>query len=366
MDNIHISYTLDNIIYELNVKGEALVVGNTIERIGDVDIPDKVLYIDKEYTVVAIGRASFKGNQYIEYVTLPSTIKIVQEDAFRESSIKFLDFTQIVALHDVKIEKGMCYECMMLESVHLASGILELPDFAFYKAIRLNEINTPHRLQRIGDSVFEKCESLMHFDFTNDITEIGNKAFLGTNITYAEIGYRVNLVGNQAFKSINLSTLVVFNEKAELGEDVISGERRVTVYVKGNEMSKNALYVIFKISSIHYVVIDDFTLLEKSGIKYLTFEQNVARVVGYNDTELEENTVIKDSIAGSPVTDFQPRAFAYSKKLMSCIFPRSIKRIKGKVFEGCRNLKRVIFQNPISQKEAEWVVYNENADIIIE
>ena len=206
----------------------------------------------------------------------------------------------------------------------------------------------------------------MHFDFTNDITEIGNKAFLGTNITYAEIGYRVNLVGNQAFKSINLSTLVVFNEKAELGEDVISGERRVTVYVKGNEMSKNALYVIFKISSIHYVVIDDFTLLEKSGIKYLTFEQNVARVVGYNDTELEENTVIKNSIAGSPVTDFQPRAFAYSKKLMSCIFPRSIKRIKGKVFEGCRNLKRVIFQNPISQKEAEWVVYNENADIIIE
>lgn len=359
-------FTLNNIIYEVNTDGEAVVIGNTINEVCDVDIPYKVICGGNSFLVTVINKAAFKGNQYIDYLTLPSTIKEVQEEAFMQSSIRFLNFSQMVALHDVKIFPRICYECVMLEEAHLPSGIHEIPDYAFYKAIRLHTINTPRGLVRIGNFCFCQCESLMHFDFvSNDITEIGIKSFLDSKITYAEIGYRVSTVGDQAFKSKNLSTLVVFNQIATIGNEIITDDRKITVYIKGNKTSKNALYFSNNTSNIHYLVIDDFTLLEKRGVKYLSFELDVARVVGFIDSELEENTIIKDSIAGSPVTDFQPRAFAYSRKLVTCIFPKSILRIKGKVFEGCINLKRVTFQHSITQEEAKWAVYNDNVDISI-
>ena len=47
------------------------------------------------------------------------------------------------------------------------------------------------------------------------------------------------------------------------------------------------------------------------------------------------------------------------------MFPKSILRNKGKVFEGTLNLKKVIFQHHLTLEEAKWVVSNDKAKIEI-
>jgi hypothetical protein len=207
---------------------------------------------------------------------------------------------------------------------------------------------------------------LKHFDFTNDIAEIDDKAFYMTSINYSEIGYRVEKLGSEVFgANDNLSTLVIFNKKIIPPADFIPNTHRVTVYIKEKKESDRAKQIMAQLSNNHFYVVDDFNLLEKRGIKFLSFELDVARAVGYNESNLDPNTKIVETIGGSPVTDFQSGFLKYSQKITSCTFPKSIKRIKGRCFEGCKNLKQITFRHDISQQEANWVVSEENVEIVI-
>jgi hypothetical protein len=356
---------VDTLIYELN-NDEATVVGNKIDKIIDLVIPRKINYENKEYIVTEIAPQVFKNNRFINWVSIPSTIKKVGAECFASSSVKELYFEQIVALHEVEIGESMCNDSIRLEYVHLASGITIIPSKCFYNCISLIEINTPWRLTNINSQAYYNCYNLKHFDFTELITSIGEQAFYGTNINYAEIGEKVQSVKDLAFANIeNLKTLVVASQHYEMGDQIISNQHRVTVYLKGTEQSQSVTLFKEKMSKDHYYVTDDFILLEQNGIRYIKFSKNLARILSYNETDIESYVTIPEQIEGAPVTDFQPGAFKYSKKIENFVFPKSILRNKGKVFEGASNLKKVVFQHKLTLNEARWIVSNDNVEIEI-
>ena len=356
---------VDALIYELN-NDEATLVGNKIDKVIDLDIPRKIIYENKEYTVTEIAPQVFKNNRFINWVSIPSTVKKVGAECFASSSIKELYFEQIVALHEVEIGESLCHDSIRLEYVHLASGITSISSKSFYNCISLIEINTPWRITSINNHAYCNCYNLKHFDFTELITTIGESAFYGTNLNYAEIGSHVKSVGDLAFANIeNLKTLVAASHDYEMGDQIISNKNRITVYLKGDEQSKNVKLFREKASKDHYFIVDDFNLIEHEGIKYLKFSKNVVRVIGYNESNIESHVTIPDQIEGAPVTDFQPGAFKYSNKIEKVVFPKSILRNKGKVFEGTSNLKKVVFQHPLTLDEARWIVSNDNVEIEI-
>ncbi len=356
---------IDSLIYELN-NNEVTLVGNKINKIIDLDIPRKINYKNNEYIVTEIAPQVFKNNRFINWVSIPSTVKKVGAECFASSSIKELYFEQIVALHEVEIGESMCHDSIRLEYVHLASGITSLSSKSFYNCISLIEINTPWRITSINNHAYYNCYNLKHFDFTELITTIGESAFYGTNLNYAEIGSHVKSVGDLAFANIeNLKTLVAASHDYEIGDQIISNKNRITVYLKGDEQSKNVKLFREKTSKNHYFIVDDFNLIEHEGIKYLKFSKNVVRLIGYNETNIESHVTISEQIEGAPVTDFQPGAFKYSNKIEKVVFPKSILRNKGKVFEGTSNLKKVVFQHPLTLDEARWIVSNDNVEIEI-
>jgi hypothetical protein len=356
---------IDSLIYELD-NHEATLVDNTIDKFNDLNIPRKVIHEDKEYVVTEIAPQVFKGNRYINWVSIPSTVKKVGVECFASSSIKELYFEQIVALHEVEICESLCHDAIRLEYVNLASGIISIPAKSFYNCVALKEINTPWRLTSINRLAFYNCYNLKHFDFTELINTIASSAFYGTNLNYAEIGSNVKTVEDFAFNNIeNLRTLVVASENCEMGNQIISDNHRVVVYLKGTEQSQNIISFKEKMSTDHYYIIDDFNLIEQNGIRYIKFSKNLVRILSYNETDIESHVVIPEQIEGSPVTDFQPGAFKYSNKLESVVFPKSILRNKGKVFEGASNLNKVVFQHQLTLDEARWIVSNDNVEIEI-
>lgn len=356
---------VDALIYELN-NDEATLVGNKLDKVIDLDIPRKINYENNEYIVTEIAPQVFKNNRFINWVSIPSTVKKVGAECFASSSIKELYFEQIVALHEVEIGESMCHDSIRLEYVHLASGITSISSKSFYNCISLIEINTPWRITSINSHAYYNCYNLLHFDFTELITTIEESAFYGTNLNYTEIGSNVKTVGDLVFANIkNLKTLVVASQDYELGDQIISNQHRVTVYLKGDEQSKNVKLFREKASKDHYFIVDDFNLLEHEGIKYLKFSKSVVRIIGYNETNIESHVTIPEQIEGAPVTDFQPGAFKYSNKIESVVFPKSILRNKGKVFEGASKLKKVVFQHQLTLGEARWIVSNDNVEIEI-
>lgn len=85
---------INGIEYEL--KGDEAIVrplerfnqdGQRLTYGGDVQIPEKVGYESKTYTVTVIGEQAFLNCEFLKSVTLPNSIKILEDYAFCGSTI---------------------------------------------------------------------------------------------------------------------------------------------------------------------------------------------------------------------------------------------------------------------------------------
>lgn len=355
---------INNIIYRLYRDGTAAILGSKIDDIIDLELDREINYNGEKYTVVEIKSKSFYDNMYINSVIIPSSIKKVGKSAFERSSVRYVDFTQMVALHEVLLGDKCFMDCVRLEYIHLPSGLKKIPKLCFANAISLNEAAHSFRLEKIDTMAFWQAKRLNHFDFNPEIIEIGDSAFQSTNINYAEIGPNVKRVGQLAFSDItNLKTMVIVNAEAGFGDLFMKNSQRVTTYLRGNDKGDTTTRLMKTIGEPHYYVTDEYNIVEQNGVKYILFSKNVARIVGYNQYYLDENIVIPEIIEGVPVVDFQPGAFKYVQ-CESCEFPKTIIRLKGKVFEGS-SIKKVTFNHKITLDEAKFVICNDNAEIIL-
>ena len=70
--------------------------------------------------------------------------------------------------------------------ITLGDGISAIEDNCFGGFTSLSSVNGGKNCQRIGDSAFENCSSLVNCDMVNDgttVTFIGNSAFRNTSVT---------------------------------------------------------------------------------------------------------------------------------------------------------------------------------------
>ena len=79
-------FEVDNIYYKITSKTEntCSVVnnGNDNTYSGDVTIPAKVTYDEKEYTVTSIGGSAFQGCVKLKSVSLPETLVSIEYWSF--------------------------------------------------------------------------------------------------------------------------------------------------------------------------------------------------------------------------------------------------------------------------------------------
>lgn len=353
---------IDNyIVYKIINDREVQVISNVLDRIQEVEIPEYVENQARKYKVIAIAEKSFYGCRYLDAVNISMSVKYIGKSAFEKSDIKSAYFLSDIPspTNMIKLNSSLFFDCIRLEYVRLPFNLKKIPEFCFANCERLTDIEFGHHIEELGNMAFYQCESLNKFDFMESIRRIGDSCFQGSNIYYAEVHPNCEYVGDLAFADIdNLQTLVIANSKATFGELFAKNDRRVTVYIEGKEENEEVKLLRDKLEDHHYFVVNNFVYSEIDGVIYLRFSKNVGRVVGYIDIDVEPHTVIRDIIGTTVITDWGPGAFKYSKTLISCMFPKTIKRIKGKVFEGCERLERVTFNHKITEDEAQWVLSN--------
>lgn len=113
----------DGVNYELADGGLKVAPSKLKQYVGNVKIPDTVLYEGKKYAVTEIGADAFKNCKMLVSVTIPSTVKTIGAGAFQDcKGLKAIHCQNTTPLLiDASTFKGIYYEQVTLY-VPLASS----------------------------------------------------------------------------------------------------------------------------------------------------------------------------------------------------------------------------------------------------
>jgi len=227
------------------------------------EMEDLIYYLYGEIPVTSIAEGAFGGCADLRDVRISSTVKVIGENAFMNSSIRTLDVSdgydepleigkeccrgcsRLVSLYisrDIEeIPYGMCLSCPALTYANVYSrnplkkldalafaNCTSLPSFyaskgveiigqgAFANCYALKTIWLPkstNTARIIGDYAFSNCHSLEYFNFNNVIQSIGKAAFINcSGLNYLVLPSTVTSIGDYTFAGCSGLTDVKFHD----------------------------------------------------------------------------------------------------------------------------------------------------------
>lgn len=141
---------------------------------GEVVIPPTVKYDGTNYVVSQIGKSAFEGYSGITEMTIPSTISVIEEKAFRNcTALREINTPQpLSTIGDYAFEG-----CSSLESYSLQASISKLGEGCFRNCTSLTSLTFPTSLNNIPAKAFEECTALEEIYIDRNMLTIGEKAF---------------------------------------------------------------------------------------------------------------------------------------------------------------------------------------------
>ena len=126
------------------------------------------------------GKGAFQDNTSMQTVTIPSSVKVIDERAFKNCS----------GLQQVLVGKGVTTigieafsDCSYMQRIQFNGNTLkEIGEKAFFKCIALDNLTLPQSLETIGDSAFKHCTALSGIVIPDSVTSLGGGAFGGCTV----------------------------------------------------------------------------------------------------------------------------------------------------------------------------------------
>ena len=211
---------IDGIDYLLYSSDNTAYVSSGTRYYGDIIIPEKVVYRDKEYSVVGIVNNAFYSEN-LTSVTIPNTFRSIPSHAFAHcSKLTRVNFPNSIS----SIGDGAFYKCTSLMEIELPNSVILVGDSAFRHTGYYNKqpdgliynrnwlldykgttsSNTSIKIKdgttNISNGVFRGWYGLTSVTIPNSVTSIGNRAFYGcSGLTSVTIPNSVTSIGNSAF-----------------------------------------------------------------------------------------------------------------------------------------------------------------------
>ena len=346
-------FKVDGLYYNLanyNLKKATLVApfeleGETLTQYsGDIIVPEKITVGEDTYNVTEVKEKAFE-NANIGTVGLPSSITKIGDYAFRNSSLRQLDFEEGGAIPS--LGKGVFSGCTDFSQFLIPAGTKVIPDELF-KGTGLTEISLDG-IESIGSSSFEDCKSLNTVTVAKTVKSIGSKSFSGcsgiTDVTvnntfppscaensFAEISAETATLNVPIGYSQTYAGAIgwsVFNKIEEFSLAVNVGDRfdvdGISYIVTGNEDNNMTAKVTYRRTE------DGKT--DNASIKNANKEGYVGELTIPATVTYQAKEFIVDEI--------DEKAFYEASGLTSVSLPDGIKTIPPYVFYDCTSLASV-------------------------
>lgn len=166
--------------------------------------------------VKIIGGCSFRANKYLQYVTLPSSVKRIEAFAFQNSeSLVYADLggAEIIGRNSFAI-------CKQLNNV-VVSDCLHTIEYLAFSSSSLVSINLPETMRVIDDKAFSGCSNLQLSHLPDSLMIIGASAFNGcNNVTFTNVPQSLVLMGEKCFGTYSNSMIEWDNGVGYIGDFV--------------------------------------------------------------------------------------------------------------------------------------------------
>ena len=284
-----------------------------LDSVTEVVIPSEL----NGYTIVGIKDSVFQNNTSLMSVTIPDTVKKIDNQAF--------------------------YGCVNLEKVELPSEMTRIGNYAFSGCVNLTEVNIPETLDYLGSYAF-KDTKIKSAVISKDIKQVGGNIFEGCtelktiewNYQPAEESYTViddvatayNYIGPSCSDYASIGNVVAECELI-IGDNV---EIIPQYFMLGSNVTKITLG-----SNLKYICSGAFSRCEK--LKSINL-QNVLQI----DDDVFLGCILLESIGGNipeKLTYLGESAFYNCKSLYieNPLFYAGCTKIYNDTFSGCSSLK---------------------------
>ena len=236
-----------------NVSVQKIGNNDNEKPTGDLVIPSQISRNSTVYTVTEIASGGFNEVHNLSKVTIPNTVTIIGDNAFKHSGNNSTSFEVIMSENIKEIGASAFEGCNKLSSIKLPEGLEEIGDRAFAECNGITKIILPSTLETLGSSAFVTCNNLRTVEF-NSWVSIGENVFQNCSqlVITGPCGLSLSNIGTSNYTSNCMGITTKdgdFNDKDTWGVNsmsVLAGKDR-------------------KIQSIHTVTIPDGVSLDISG-----------------------------------------------------------------------------------------------------
>lgn len=164
-----------------------------------------------------IGSGAFMNCEKLEEITLPSTLTQLLGESFQSTGIRRIRIPEGVT----EIRGDTFRYCSRLAEVELHNGIVDIHAGAFYSCSSLQYIRLPENITEIHANTFENCTALREIDIPDGVTRIAAHSFYGcASLAKVYVPDTVKEIRSSAFRecdrllSITVPRGVIINERA--------------------------------------------------------------------------------------------------------------------------------------------------------
>lgn len=212
----------------------------------------------------------------------------------------------------------------------------------------MKSIRLPQNLTRVESSSFDGCSSLEEVVLSEQLTYIGDRAFMGTGITSLHLGGKVSYIGQSAFASCrSLSDLQVSPDNPYyLTEDNVLFDKEKTVLKYYAYLKENSEYNIPE----GVTAIEMNAMNGNPNLKLVRFPKSLLRIGESAFSGCEQLDGIEWNEALQVI---ESGAFSACEKLRTVCLPFQIEIIPQGCFMGCSSLEYVVLPKDLEEIGSE-------------
>ena len=322
-----------------------------IPYVGDIVIPDSVIYNNICYKVVAIQDLIFANCPALTSVKVGNNIRIISKHCFANNPrLKKVFLPESITTIG---EEAFAY-CDSLQTINIPSGLTSVGQNIFKSSPQLDTVIWNLRNADLNITPLKSNKAISVVTIGDSVTTIGESAFYGcTNLSEVYWSKQLKTIGKSAFSASGIRSAILPEGIDSIASSAFSNCSKLKVvsipsslrYVNGWDHDDNTESFNFS-NNIDSVYWNAYNCVENRP--FISTQNGLIRVVAFGDSIKHipnrfcmSFSNLTNVILPKGLQSIGKEAFEQCKKLSNVEIPDSVTTIGESAFYSCTDLSKV-------------------------